>query len=147
MQLSLHSDYACRVLIYLALVRNDERVSIEDVAEAFQVSKNHLVKIVHLLGKLGYVETTRGRGGGIKLAKNPEEIAIGKVVRKTEPHFDVVECLNRDTNTCPIVGPCGLKPWLAKAMTAFLATLDEVTLADVVRNRKGLSGVLGLRSS
>lgn len=141
MQLSLHSDYACRVLIYLA-VSKTKKSSVEEISDAFGISKNHLVKIVHELGKSGMIQTTRGRGGGICLAMSPEEISIGDVLRKTEPSFAIVECLSPGTNKCPITAACGLKPWLAKAMSAFLATLDDVTLADVVRKKRMLSELL-----
>lgn len=132
LQLSLHADYACRVLIYLA-VHGAELVAIQDIAEGFNISKNHLIKIVHRLGQLGFVETVRGRGGGIRLANAPEKVSIGQVVRQMEqPNFNLVECFERETNTCAIVKYCGLKPHLFKAMGAFLSTLDQVTLADVV---------------
>lgn len=146
MQLSLHADYACRVLIYLATTEK-EKSSIDDVAAAFSISQNHLVKVVHKLGLAGYIETTRGRGGGISLAHSPDEITIGKVVRDFEPHFDIVECFNSEKNTCPIIGSCGLKPWLKKATFAFLKSLDEVALADVIRNKKRISNTLNSESS
>lgn len=136
MQLSLQADYSCRVLMYLAT--KGERSSIEEIALAYDISNNHLVKVVHQLGQLKFIETIRGRGGGIQLAKPPEEINIGDVIRKTEINLNIVECLNAPTNTCPIVGACGLKPWLAEAMRAFLSTLDNVTLANVVEKRKKL---------
>jgi len=137
MHLSLHSDYACRVLIFLAVSPQDLN-SIDEIAVSFGISKNHLVKIVHQLGKKGFVETVRGRGGGLKLAKSPKDISIASVIREMEPHFDAVECMNAAKNTCPIISACGLKPWINKAMLAFLDTLDGVSVADVVRNRKGI---------
>lgn len=143
MQLSLHADYACRVLIYLATT-DAPRSSIDEIATAFGISQNHLVKVVHRLGKLGVIETTRGRGGGICLAHPPSAIKIGDVVRKMEPGFDLVECFDLETNTCPIIKACGLKYWLAKATEAFLATLDDVTLSDVSENRKKLTQALGI---
>jgi Rrf2 family nitric oxide-sensitive transcriptional repressor len=137
-QLSLHADYACRVLIFLTTVES-ERSSVDEIASAFQISQNHLVKVVHRLGKLGFLETTRGRGGGIRLARAPAEIKIGDVIRQMEqPGFNVAECFDSATNTCPIAPVCSLKPWLSKAMDAFLGTLDGVTLADVTANRKRL---------
>ena len=141
MQLSFHADYACRVLIYLAVV-DDQQSSIAAVAKAYAISENHLVKVVHHLGKLGYLTTTRGRGGGIKLARTPAEINIGEVVRAMEPHFTVVECLDQQTNTCPIVPVCGLKAAISKATAAFLATLDDYSLQDVLRDKHQLSGLL-----
>lgn len=145
MQLSLHSDYACRVLIYLALNKN-QKSSIEEIATAFAISKNHLVKIVHQLGKLGFINTLRGRGGGISLAHDPADIKMGMVVRQTEPNFSIVECFNPDSNSCPIAGPCGLQPWLAKALEAFLAELDEVSLSDVIAKQKPLRQALNIKT-
>ena len=142
MQLSLHADYSCRVLIYLA-VADTGQSSIEDIASAYGISQNHLGKVVHRLGKLGFIETIRGRGGGIRLARAASEIRIGDVVRQTEPGFALAECFDRETNTCPIFRACGLKPWLAKAMDAFLTTLDQVTLADVTAKRRKISQALG----
>ncbi|WP_141733367.1 RrF2 family transcriptional regulator [Oligoflexus tunisiensis] len=144
MQLSLHADYACRVLIHLA-VGQETRSSIEEIARAFAISQNHLVKVVHRLGQLGFIETTRGRNGGIRLAMPPEKISMGAVIRRMEPHFEVVECLNSSTNTCPIVGLCGLQPALQRARDAFLQVLDDVTLADVTRKKKDLARALGLQ--
>ncbi|HYX37379.1 MAG TPA: Rrf2 family transcriptional regulator [Oligoflexus sp.] len=141
MQLSLHADYACRVLIYLA-TREVPRSSIEEIAKAFKISENHLVKVVHRLGQQGFIETTRGRNGGIRLAREPEKISIGDVIRRMEPHFEVVECFSALSNTCPITGICGLQPALFKARDAFLQTLDAVTLASVSINKEALTRTL-----
>jgi Rrf2 family transcriptional regulator, nitric oxide-sensitive transcriptional repressor len=141
LQLSLHADYACRVLIYLA-AREVTRASIEEIAGAFRISENHLVKVVHRLGQEGFIETPRGRNGGIRLARAPENISIGDVIRKMEPHFEVVECFNATSNRCPITGICGLQPALMKARDAFLQTLDAVTLASVTIHREALSRTL-----
>lgn len=142
MQLSLHADYACRVLIYLA-VSNVPRSSIEEIANSFRISQNHLVKVVHRLGQLGFIETTRGRNGGICLAMAPGKISMGEVIRQMEPHFEVVECFNPSSNACPIVSVCGLQPALMRARDAFLGTLDAVTLADVMVKEKALAKTLG----
>lgn len=146
MQLSLHADYACRVLIYLAAAET-ERASIGEIAAAFHISQNHLVKVVHRLAKLGFIETTRGRGGGIWLARSPNTILIGEVIRKTEPGFDVAECFDAASNTCPIFGVCGLKPWLARALDGFLSVLDGVTLADITAGRKKVARRLNIDES
>jgi Rrf2 family nitric oxide-sensitive transcriptional repressor len=146
MQLSLHADYACRVLIFLA-VGQGPRASIEEIAKAFAISQNHLVKVVHRLGQLGFIETTRGRNGGIRLALPPEEIYMGDVIRRMEPHFEVVECFNSSTNTCPIIGLCDLQPALQRARDAFLQVLDAVTLAEVTRKKMDLAGRLGFTRS
>lgn len=124
-----------------------DRTSIEEIASSFDISRNHLVKVVHNLGRLGFIETTRGRGGGIKLARAAEDINMGDVIRKTESNLEVVECMNQSTNTCPIIGACGLKPWLAQAMHAFLTVLDGVTLADIVQNRKKIARTLGISAA
>lgn len=142
MQLSLHADYACRVLIYLA-ARRAPRSSIEEIARAFKISENHLVKVVHRLGQLGFVETTRGRNGGLRLARDPELISMGDVIRRMEPHFEVVECFSSNTNTCPITGICGLQPALFKARDAFLQSLDAVNLAAVSHNHVAINQSLG----
>lgn len=144
MQLSLYADYSCRTLMYLALRTDDQRSSIEEIANAYHISVNHLVKVVHNLGKLGYIETTRGRNGGIVLAQKPEDIKIGDVIRRTEPSFNLVECFTSTTNSCPITSACGLKPWLQEAMEAFLSTLDKVTLADIIAKRRALAKTLGV---
>jgi Rrf2 family nitric oxide-sensitive transcriptional repressor len=142
LQLSLHADYACRVLIYLA-AKQVQRSSIEEIANAFKISENHLVKVVHRLGQLGFIETTRGRNGGIRLARDPELIAMGDVIRRMEPHFEVVECFSSSSNSCPITGICGLQPALMRARDAFLQTLDAVNLASVIVNRQALNQTLG----
>ncbi len=142
MQLSLHADYSCRVLIYLAT--KGDRSSIDEIAASYAVSKNHLVKVVHQLGKMGFIETTRGRGGGIQLARPAEQISLGEVIRKTESNLNVVPCLDAATSNCVITESCGLKPWLANATNAFLQSLDGVTLADVTKNRRKLEAHLGL---
>lgn len=146
MQLSLYTDYACRTLMYLALRDRDERSSIAAIAAAYNISGNHLIKVVHSLGKLGFIETTRGRNGGIRLARPAENIRMGDVIRQTETNMNLVECFNPATNSCPIAGPCGLKPWLWEAMEAFLTSLDRVTLADTVINRNALSRSLDIKA-
>lgn len=138
MQLSLHADYACRVLMFLATCQ-EGKASIPAIAESFAISENHLVKVVHRLGQLGFLVTTRGRGGGIRLARDPQEIRIGDVVRQMEPSLALVECFDAATNSCPLVRICSLKHALGKAMDAFLTTLDGVTLAEVTANRLPLA--------
>lgn len=138
MQLSLHADYACRVLIYLA-TSTESKASIEEVAAAFKISQNHLVKVVHRLGQLGFIETTRGRNGGICLAEPADKILIGDVIRQMEPHFNIVECFDQASNTCSIQGACGLQPALMRARNAFLQALDKVSLAQVTSKTAALS--------
>jgi len=133
MHLTLHTDYGLRVLLYLAHFP-DRRANTREISEAFGISKNHLVRVVHNLAEHNFITTTMGRGGGIALAARPEKIRIGDVVRALEPNLHMVECFDVESNTCPIVPVCGLKIPLRKALDAFLATLDEYSLADVVQN-------------
>ncbi len=139
MHLTLHADYSLRVLLYLA-TRPERLVSTQEVSEAYGISKHHLVRVVQALGKEGFIEVRPGRTGGITLARLPEEIPLGKVFRVTEPDFHLVECFNREENTCPIAPACGLKGVLYEAREAFLAVLDKYTLADVMkRSRRDLT--------
>lgn len=139
MQLSLYADYSCRTLMYLATKTGDQKSSIEEISQAYGISANHLMKVVHRLGQLGYIETSRGRGGGIRLAKDPQDIRLGEVIRKTEISFDLVECFNPETNSCRISLSCGLKPILRKAMAAFIEVLDEVSLDQIIANGMSFS--------
>ena len=141
MQLTLYTDFSLRVLIYLGL--NPRRMAtITDIAQSYGISRNHLVKVVHNLATQGFIHTSRGRGGGIALARPPMEIKIGDVVRHTEVNFHLVECFDRERNTCPIAAACFLKGALYEAQRAFIAVLDRYTLADVLDNRDWLSAVL-----
>lgn len=143
MQLSLHADYALRVLIYVG-ARPDEIVSTEQISSAYGISKHHLVRVVQTLSERGYLQVTPGRGGGICLARDPGTIRLGDVVRHAEPNLRLVECFDKATNTCPIVSVCGLKGYLHQALQAFLAELDRHTLADLFsgNQRDTLSQVL-----
>lgn len=129
MQLTLYTDYALRVLLYLSRTPN-ELSTIPEISGFYQISKNHLVKVVHSLAQLGYVLTTRGKGGGIKLAKPADEISIGEIVRKMEPNFYLVECFNLETNRCVITQVCRLKGILSQGMEAFFKVLDGYALSE-----------------
>ncbi|MET3196315.1 RrF2 family transcriptional regulator [Bacillus sp. OAE603] len=133
MRLTNYSDYSLRVLIYLSTEPNEKLVNIKDIAEAYDISKNHLMKIIYNLGKMGYIETIRGRNGGIRLAKRPSDINIGELIRKTEEDFHIVECFE-DNNNCVITPVCSLKHIFNKALNQFLQVLDEYTLEDIVQN-------------
>jgi Rrf2 family nitric oxide-sensitive transcriptional repressor len=133
--LTLHADYALRVLLYLA-ARPERLVSTQEVSEAYGISKNHLVRVVQALGKHGFVDVRPGRSGGITLARAPSDISLGKVFRATEPDFHLVECFDREHNTCPIAPACGLKGVLFEAGAAFLAVLDKYTLADLTKRSR-----------
>lgn len=142
MRLSLHTDYALRALIYLASMR-EEATTAAAIAGSYRISKNHLIKVLQRLRDLGYVETVRGRGGGVRLAVDPATVRLGDVVRKTEELGEVVECFNPETNTCPIAAVCLLPRRLGEATQAFLAVLDRYTVAEVSSNRQAIAGILG----
>lgn len=135
MRLTLYTDYSLRVLLYLANKEN-EVVTISELADYYKISRNHLVKVVHNLGLNGYLLTTRGRHGGLKLARPAKDIHIGKIVRSTEPDFDLLECFNPVTDQCVVSRFCGLKGVVFDARASFLAVLDKYTLADMVRPAK-----------
>lgn len=159
MKLTNYSDYALRSLIFLAVTpKQGELCNINDIAQAYDISKSHLTKIVHQLGKLGYIESVRGKGGGIRLAKDPSDINIGRLIRHTENSFEILECLSDiskhrnlhhdnnqdekinlidisdDYKSCVISPACHLKSIFYKAMLAFVEVLDGYTLADVLTN-------------
>ena len=131
MQLSLHADYALRVLIYLG-THPRATVRTQDISDAYGISKHHLVRVVQTLDQHGYLQVHPGRSGGIALARPAAEIRLGQVVRHAEPNLCLVECFDRETNTCPIAPACGLKTMLRDALESFLTTLDRYTLADVL---------------
>ena len=132
MRLSDYTDYTLRVLMYCA-ANPDRLVTIVEMSERLVVSKNHLMKIVSDLGRQGLLETTRGRGGGLRLSKAPAEIGVGDVVRGTETDFRLVECFDRATDTCTLTPTCKLRKVLRNALSAYFAELDGVTLADIAR--------------
>lgn len=135
MRLTLYTDYSLRVLLYLAS-KEDQLVTISELAEFYKISRNHLVKVVHNLGLNGYISTSRGRHGGIKLARPGQEVSIGEVVRTTEPDFDLLECFNAATDQCVITSSCSLKSVLINAQKTFIGTLDSYTLADLSKAPK-----------
>lgn len=135
MRLTMYTDYSLRVLLYLAS-REEETVTITELADFYKISRNHLVKVVHNLGLKGYILTTRGRNGGIKLARTAKEILVGDVVRSTEPDFDLLECFNPATDQCVITRSCSLKSVLFNAQKSFLSELDQYTLADIAKASK-----------
>jgi Rrf2 family nitric oxide-sensitive transcriptional repressor len=141
MQLTLYTDYSLRVLVYLGL-RPEHQATIGEISEAYGISRNHLVKVVHHLGQTGYVHTTRGKSGGIRLGKAVDEIVVGDVVRTTEPHMNLLECFDQEMNTCPIAAACALKRAVHQARKAFMDVLDRYTLADVLGNRGQLERML-----
>lgn len=144
MRLTVFSDFALRALIFLA--NRDEPTSLRQIAAAYGISHNHLVKVVAQLQKAGFVATKRGPGGGVMLARPADQINLGDVLRATEPDFNIVECLDMGTNACPIAGLCALTGVLTDAKDAFLAEVSRHTLADVTKNRKRLAAVLKTRA-
>jgi Rrf2 family transcriptional regulator, nitric oxide-sensitive transcriptional repressor len=143
MRLTVYSDYALRLLMYLA-VKEDELATIAEIAEAYGISKNHLTKVAHELGLAGYVETVRGRGGGLRLARAREQISLGEVVRHTEPDMALVPCFAPVNDDCAIERCCVLRKALQRAGNAFLAVLDGYTLADLTRPRTALRSLLAI---
>ena len=137
MHLTQFTDYALRSALYLAC-HPDRLVSVDEVGRAYGISRHHLVKVVQTLVELGVVEAQRGRGGGMRLAMRPSEINVGWLVRRTEPHLDLVECFDLETNTCPIAPACGLKGTLLRAQQAFLGVLDEYSLDHFLARRAEL---------
>lgn len=142
MHITRYTDYALRVLIYLGL-KGEELATIQEIADRYGISKNHLMKVVHDLQQRGYVATLRGKGGGLRLARPAEEIGIGALVRDTEQDLEIVECFGAD-NDCIITPACRLKHILGDALNAFLAVLDGYTLADLLqpKARAGLERLL-----
>jgi Rrf2 family nitric oxide-sensitive transcriptional repressor len=133
MRLTMHTDFALRLLMLLAL-EPDTLHTIEEVATRYQISKNHLMKVAQTLVQKGFVESVRGRSGGLKLAKPAGRINLGAVVRTTEDSLILVECFDRETNTCVVAQACGLRGPLDEALAAFFAVLNKYSLADLIAN-------------
>ncbi len=143
MRLTTFSDYAFRVLIYVASMPEDS-ATIGDIAQAYGISQNHLTKVVHRLGRLGYLQTVRGKGGGLRLAKPAGSIGVGEVLRATEDGFALVECMSEGSSDCRIERSCALKGALGEALAGFLAVLDRYTLDDLARRGAPFAKVLFL---
>ena len=141
MTLTKFSDYSLRLLIYLGL-HDDRLVSVGEISRAYQVSPHIMVKVVQRLTDLDLIVSVRGRKGGLRLNKPPGEINVGRLVRRTEPGWDLVECFDAASNTCPIDGVCGLKGALKRAQRAFLGVLDEHTLSDFLPRAPALIRLL-----
>lgn len=133
MQLSLHADYALRVLIYLG-THPGRVVPTQEISSAYSISRHHLVRVIHTLAEHGYVDVHAGRSGGVMLAREPHLIPLGDVIRNAEPNLRLVECFDKSTNTCPIASVCGLKGMLNEALSAFLNAMNRYTVADILRN-------------
>lgn len=139
MQLSLKTDYALRAL--MALASTDRLLSVDWIAERYGISRNHLAKVAQQLQSAGYVETVRGRGGGMTLARPPERINVGGLVREFERFEGFVACMGGETD-CRIDGVCGLKPALAGGLEAFLSHLDNYTLGDIIPDGNAIASRL-----
>jgi len=139
--LTKFSDYSLRVLIYLGL-HDDRLVSVNEIGRAYRVSPHHVVKVVQMLVEQGLIATVRGRNGGLRLVTPPAEINIGRLIRRTEPGWNLVECFDSDSNTCPIDGACALKGALSHAQRAFLDVLDQYSLAHFLPRAPALMRLL-----
>lgn len=140
MRLTTFSDYSFRVLIYLGAAPQG-LATIGDISAAYGISSNHLMKVVHRLAQLGYIETVRGKGGGMRLARPPGAINVGEVLRATEDGFDLVECMDGGGD-CRITRACVLRHALGEARDAFLSVLDGYTLADLLAPARPIARVL-----
>jgi Rrf2 family nitric oxide-sensitive transcriptional repressor len=137
MHLTRYSDYSLRVLIFLG-IKGKELATIPEIAAAYGISRGHLMKVVQRLGQLGYVETLRGRGGGLRLGMAADKIRVGQVLRQTEESLDLVDCFSSDTGgerPCAIIPACRLRGMLTEALQAFLRVLDQYTIADIIEGR------------
>jgi Rrf2 family transcriptional regulator, nitric oxide-sensitive transcriptional repressor len=142
MRLAFSTDYALRLLMLVGL-ESDRLVTIDEVADRFGISKNHLMKVAYELGQAHYLITVRGRKGGLRLAKAPDQIVVGQVVRMMEPDFAIVEC-ETQRGQCTIAPCCALRSALREAVRAFLEQLDQYTLEDLLKPKSGLSRALGI---
>lgn len=131
MRLTAFTDYTLRTLMFLG-ERRDRLVTIQQIVDQHAISKNHLTKVVYQLGLSGLIQTVRGRNGGLRLAREPEQIRVGAIVRQTETDFYMAACFDSTAGSCPYAGACGLKGLLGRATAAYLAVLDEATLADLL---------------
>jgi len=143
MRLTSHTDFALRLLMSLAVVE-ERLVTIEELAKRHRLSRNHLMKVAQTLVSLGYVTGVRGRAGGLKLARPAPSIRLGAVVRALEDDTALVECLGDGPSTCALNGACLLTRAMGRAREAFFASLNEVTLADLVAPRLALRQRLGI---
>lgn len=139
MQLTHYTDYGLRVLMFLALQTDRSLVTISEIADHFQIPRNHLIKVVQRLSQLGYVASVRGKGGGLRLGKEPDRVVIGQVVRDMESNLEIVDC---SKPPCPLQGTCALKVILNEAQLAFLTALDQHTLAELTPHPDALRKLL-----
>jgi Rrf2 family nitric oxide-sensitive transcriptional repressor len=143
MRLTVYTDYSLRLLMYLAL-KDDGLATIEEIAKGYGISKNHLMKVAHQLGVAGYIDTVRGRHGGLRLAKPAKAIGLGEVVRHTEPDMAIVMCFEPVNADCAVLPYCVLRKALERARAAFINVLDDYTLSDLVKPRASLQALLAI---
>ncbi len=139
MRITKHTDYAIRSLMYLSLKDEEDLASIREISEFFNISKNHLMKVINRLSQDGYITSARGKHGGIKLAKSPNAIELGELLRKLELDGPMVDC---DTGPCQFLGNCTLKCRLDAAKSAFANTFNGVTIADLAADRSALQALI-----
>jgi Rrf2 family transcriptional regulator, nitric oxide-sensitive transcriptional repressor len=132
MQLTMFTDYALRSLMFIAS-HPDRLTSVREISEHYNISRNHLVKVIHKLALLEYITTTKGKGGGLAMAISPEQLRLGDLIQELEPNLHLVECFDKETNTCRIINTCRLKHCLMEANAAFIQTLNKYTLANIIR--------------
>jgi Rrf2 family nitric oxide-sensitive transcriptional repressor len=145
LRLTVYTDYALRLLMYLAL-KDDGLATIAEIAASYDISKNHLMKVAYELGIAGYIETVRGRRGGVRLAMAADSIGLGEVVRRTEPDMALVSCFKPTEEPCAIRRCCVLRDALERAYASFTEVLDGYSLADLVRPRNRLKSMLAIAS-
>lgn len=146
MHLTNFTDYSLRILMYVG-AKGDTLTTIDEIAGSYDISRNHLMKVVSRLSQLGYLETVRGKGGGMRLAQLPERINLGRLVRQTEEDLAIVECFKGNDETCCIEPTCVLAKALKKALAAFMTVLDGYTLADLIKPRKKLAHLLRISAN
>jgi len=146
LRLTVHTDYALRVLMTLAVLEDGRLATIEELADRHRISRNHLMKVAQTLVGLGLVKSVRGRRGGLALAVSPQDIRMGSVVRMLESDMELVACLGNESATCALTGLCRLTGAFRGAIDAFFAELDRLTLADLVLNRRGLRRRMAIAS-
>ena len=134
MQLTIFTDYGLRALMYLA-AQPEKICSVREISTHYGISYNHLVKVAHRLSQIGLIASSKGKGGGLKLAVQPETLRLGDLVRMLEPHMNMVECFAKDTNQCRITSTCTLKHYLFDATQSFVDSLNRHTLADAVADK------------
>lgn len=145
MRLSTFSDYSLRALMYLSL-QPDRLATIAEIAEAYDISEAHLMKVIHHLGRAGFIETVRGKGGGVRLGRAPKDIVLGQVIRQTESDMDLTGCFSRESY-CRLQGACRLNAILGEGLKGMFLVLDAYTLADLVEQPHGLAKAVNLQAA